>query len=83
MVFLAVIPTAFAYVLYARGLRRLTAGETATLTLAEPLTAALLGAIVLSERPSTVAVGGAGLVLAGLLMLALPRADPLAAKTPL
>ena len=38
--YLGAIPTALAYVLFARGLRRLTAGETATLTLAEPLTAA-------------------------------------------
>jgi DME family drug/metabolite transporter len=70
MVFLAVVPTALAYVLFARGLRELTAGETATLTLAEPLTAALLGAVVLGERPGIVAVAGAVLVLTGLLALA-------------
>jgi DME family drug/metabolite transporter len=68
--FLAVVPTALAYVLFARGLRELTAGETATLTLAEPLTAALLGAVVLGERPGIVAVAGAVLVLTGLLALA-------------
>ena len=44
-VFLGVIPTALAYVLFARGLRRLSASETATLTLAEPLTAGVLGAV--------------------------------------
>ena len=43
--FLGTIPTALAYVLFARGLRRLSASETATLTLAEPLTAGALGAI--------------------------------------
>ena len=37
--FLGAVPTALAYVLFARGLRELTPGETATLTLAEPLTA--------------------------------------------
>lgn len=83
VVFLGVIPTALAYVAFARGLKQLTAGETATLTLAEPLTATLLGAIVLSERPSATAVAGAALVLAGLLMLALPRPDALAVETPL
>jgi DME family drug/metabolite transporter len=72
-IYLAVIPTALAYALYARGLRRLTAGETATLTLAEPLTATLLGAIVLGERPGALAVAGAVLILGGLLVLALPR----------
>jgi DME family drug/metabolite transporter len=34
--FLGVVPTALAYVLFARGLRSLSASEAATLTLAEP-----------------------------------------------
>jgi drug/metabolite transporter, DME family len=71
--FLGVVPTAVAYVLFARGLERLSAAETATLTLAEPLTAALLGLIVLSERLSPAAALGAALVLAGLVVLAAPR----------
>jgi DME family drug/metabolite transporter len=74
--FLGVIPTALAYVLFARGLKRLTAAETATLTLAEPLTATLLGVIVLAERLSAPAALGAGLVLTGLLVLALPERRP-------
>jgi len=69
--FLGVVPTALAYVLFARGLRRLTASETATLTLAEPLTAGALGAIVLAEPLTAMSVAGAGLVLAGLLSLAI------------
>jgi DME family drug/metabolite transporter len=83
--FLGAVPTALAYVLFARGLRRLTPGETATLTLAEPLTAALLGVLLLGERPGAVAVAGAVLVLAGLLALALParRPAPAAGATPL
>ena len=73
--FLGAIPTALAYVLFARGLRHLTPGETATLTLAEPLTATGLGILVLSERPGAAAAAGAALVLAGLLALAArPRA---------
>ena len=71
-VFLGAVPTALAYVLFARGLRRLDAGETATLTLAEPLTATALGIVVLDERPEAVAALGAALVLAGLVALALP-----------
>ena len=70
--FLGAIPTALAYVLFARGLRHLTPGETATLTLAEPLTATGLGVLALGERPGAVAAAGAALVLAGLLVLALP-----------
>src|SRR3954449_10012910 len=72
IVFLGVIPTALAYLLFARGLKRLSAAETATLTLAEPLTAALLGVIVLSERMSAPAAVGAALILSGLLVLAAP-----------
>lgn len=71
-IYLAVIPTAIAYIAFARGLRGLSAGDTATLTLAEPLTAAALGALVLGERPGALAIAGAALVLAGLVALALP-----------
>jgi DME family drug/metabolite transporter len=72
IVFLGIVPTAVAYLLFARGLRRLSAAETATLTLAEPLTAALLGVIVLSERMSAPAAAGGALILGGLLVLAAP-----------
>ena len=68
--FLGVVPTAVAYVLFARGLRRLSASETSTLTLAEPLTAGMLGAIVLAEPLTAASAAGAGLVMAGLLALA-------------
>jgi drug/metabolite transporter, DME family len=70
--FLGAVPTALAYILFARGLRSLTPGETATLTLAEPLTATGLGILALGERPGVVAAIGAGLVLAGLIALAAP-----------
>jgi DME family drug/metabolite transporter len=70
--YLGAVPTALAYVLFARGLRRLPAGEVATLTLAEPLTATALGALVLGERPGALALAGVALVLAGLAALAAP-----------
>jgi DME family drug/metabolite transporter len=69
---LGIVPTAIAYIAFARGLQGLSAGEVATLTLAEPLTAAALGAVVLGERPGGLAVAGAALVLLGLVALALP-----------
>lgn len=71
--FLGVVPTAGAYLLFARGLKHLSAAETATLTLAEPLTATLLGVIVLAERLNAPAVVGAALILSGLLVLAAPE----------
>src|SRR3954464_9046459 len=70
--YLGAIPTAVAYVLFARGLRSLASGETATLVLAEPLTAAALGGGPLGEQPSAATGAGAALVLAGLAVLALP-----------
>jgi drug/metabolite transporter, DME family len=78
--FLGVVPTALAYVLFARGLRRLSASETATLTLAEPLTAGVLGAVVLAEPMTATSAIGAGLVLAGLLALGLRLPAPAVAS---
>ena len=76
--------------------KRLSASETATLTLAEPLTAGVLGAVVLAEPMTAMSAAGAGLVLAGLLALGVrlpapavaspsaPRHDPsMAAPRPL
>jgi DME family drug/metabolite transporter len=75
-VYLGAVPTALAYILFARGLERIGAGETATLTLAEPVTAAALGFVVLGERPGAAAFVGAALVLAGLALLAVRTGAP-------
>jgi DME family drug/metabolite transporter len=72
--YLGAIPTALAYVLFARGLRSLTSGETATIVLVEPVTAAALGVVALGEQASVTAGIGAALVLAGLAVLAVPAA---------
>jgi DME family drug/metabolite transporter len=72
-VYLGAIPTALAYVLFARGLRALPTAEVATLTLAEPVTAAALGTIVLGEQLSPAAALGAAMVIGGLAALALRR----------
>ena len=68
---LGLVATAAAYLLYAHGLRRLAAGTVGTLSLAEPLTAAVLGLLVLHERPEPRAAVGAAVLLAGLLLAAL------------
>jgi len=68
--YLGVVPTALAYVLFARGLTRLPAATVTTLVLAEPLVAALLGAAVLGERLDVGDVAGCALVLTGLVVLA-------------
>jgi DME family drug/metabolite transporter len=79
--FRGIVPTAVAYLLFANGLKHLSASETATLTLAEPLTAGVLGAVVLAESLTATALVGAGLVLAGLVALAV-RPPLVAAAAP-
>ena len=71
VLFLGVVPTAVAYVLFARGLRRLQASEAATITLLEPVTAAALGVFVLGERVTGAGIVGAALVLSALGLLAM------------
>lgn len=67
---LGVVATAAAYALFGRGLATVSAASATTLTLAEPLTAAVLGVTVLGERLGPAGFGGAVLVFAGLLLLA-------------
>jgi drug/metabolite transporter, DME family len=74
VLYLGIVPTALAYVLFGRGLRALDASEVTTIVLAEPLTATVLGALVLDERVGVGGAIGASLVLAGLAVLAFPRA---------
>lgn len=69
---LAVGPTAVAYTLYYRGLRTEAAATAALLTLAEPLTAAVLGAVVLGDRLGTLGIAG-GLMLGMALVRAAAR----------
>jgi len=74
--YLGVLPTAVAYVLFARGLGRLSAATVTTLVLAEPLVATLLGVAVLGEQLTVGAAVGCSLVLAGLVVLALGAQAP-------
>jgi DME family drug/metabolite transporter len=70
---LGVVATALAYVLFSRGLQRTPVTTAATLSLAEPLTAATLGLVVLGERLTTGGLAGTILLCAGLLVLARPQ----------
>lgn len=81
-VFLGVVPTALAYVLFARGLRTLSASEASTLTLAEPLTAAALGVAILGEHVTGAGALGAALVLGGLLVLGVRPRRPAPVPVP-
>ncbi|WP_341253921.1 DMT family transporter [Euzebya pacifica] len=61
-----------AYLLFGAGLREVTAAVGATLSLAEPLTAAILAVGILAERPSVTQVVGAAAIGIGLGLLAVP-----------
>lgn len=66
---LALATVGVAYSFFGRGLALVPAGAAVTLTLAEPLTAAVLGVVVVGERLPASAVVGAALVFAGLAYL--------------
>ncbi len=69
---LGVLTTAGAYLLFGRGLSRIPVAVAATMSLAEPLTASLLGAFLLGERLSATQWTGALLLLTGLALAAAP-----------
>ncbi len=69
IVHLGILVTVVSYALFARGLMGVTASTAVTLSLAEPLTAGILGVIVVGERLSFSAVLGILLLLAGLYWL--------------
>jgi DME family drug/metabolite transporter len=79
---LGIATTTVAYFLFGRGLRVLPAGPTATLVLAEPLVATILGVFILGEHLGIAGWAGAALVAAGLGLQGLasirsgPRGEP-------
>ena len=64
-----VVTTALSYVLFATGLKSTPVAAAATLSLSEPLTAAVLGMTVLNEPILLTTISGAVLVALGLLVL--------------
>ena len=72
---------AASYLLFGRGIAGVTVAAATTLSLAEPLTAATLGVVVLDEHLTGVAVAGMVLVFAGLAVLAV-RPRPWRARVP-
>jgi drug/metabolite transporter, DME family len=79
-VYLGVVTTVIAYLLYGRGLRTVAAPVAVTLGLAEPVVAAILGLAVLGERLTAASI--AGLVLVGLALGALAAGRRPAAPPP-
>ncbi|MEU8058718.1 DMT family transporter [Microbispora bryophytorum] len=70
--YLGCATTGLAYLLYGRGLRTTPVATAATLALAEPAVAALLGVVALREHLSPVSWAGLALLALGLVVVALP-----------
>jgi drug/metabolite transporter, DME family len=68
---LGLVTAGLAYWLFARGLVLVPVSTAVTLSLAEPLTAGLLGVVVLGEVLTLPAFSGIALIFAGLLLLTL------------
>jgi DME family drug/metabolite transporter len=77
---LGIGPTAGAYTLYFRGLRKAPASTAALLSLIEPLTAAVLAALVLGNRLSATGIAGAVMLLAAVVRTV--RADSVQRRFP-
>ncbi len=69
LVYLGLVPTAAAYVIFGVGLRRVTATAAGIATLLEPVTASALGVLVFGERLSAMGWTGAALLLGALALL--------------
>lgn len=69
---LGIVTTAVAYLLFGWGLARLTAVTVSTLTLAEPLGATILGLLVLHEHLTAVSAIGLALIAVGLAVVSVP-----------
>jgi DME family drug/metabolite transporter len=75
---LGLVTTTLAYVLFGVGLRGLAPATVSTLTLAEPLTAGVLGVLLLGEQLSPVAALGLVVLASGIVVLAIPVRTPAA-----
>jgi DME family drug/metabolite transporter len=82
LVYIGVVPTVVAYWLFYRGLRSTSPEVAGVLTLLEPLTAAVLAAIVVHEALTGWAVLGAVLMLAAVAALYLRRPAPDVGEVP-
>lgn len=70
---LGIATMALSYWLFARGLQTVQVASAVTLSLAEPMTAAMLGIVVLGEQLNMQAFAGISLIFAGLFVLVMRR----------
>ncbi|MFJ7737226.1 DMT family transporter [Lysinibacillus sp. NPDC097287] len=71
MLFMGVMCTSVAYLLFLSGLQKISSSSAVTLSLAEPLTAAVLGVFFVGEYLSVTSWTGVAMLLGGILVLTL------------
>ncbi|WP_342508089.1 EamA family transporter [Sporosarcina sp. FSL K6-2383] len=71
VLYLGIATTSIAYILFSAGLKRIPSSSAVTLSLAEPLTAAVLSVLVVGEQLNMTSWMGVALLLGGILVLTL------------
>lgn len=71
MLFMALAATTLAYILFLAGLQKISSSAAVTLSLAEPLTAAMLGVFLIGEYLTVTSWIGVGMLLSGIIVLTL------------
>ena len=71
VLYLGIVTTSVAYILFSAGLKRIPSSSAVTLSLAEPLTAAILSVLVVGERLNGTSWMGIAMLLGGILVLTL------------
>ncbi|WP_409367738.1 DMT family transporter [Lysinibacillus sp. 38-6] len=69
MLFMGVMCTSIAYLLFLSGLQKINSSSAVTLSLAEPLTAAMLGVLLVGEHLSATSWCGVAMLLGGIVVL--------------
>jgi DME family drug/metabolite transporter len=73
MAYLGIFTTTISYIFFAKGLKLISVAKTTTLSLGEPLTASLLGIIVLGETLNSMVVAGILCLFTGIAVLSVER----------
>jgi drug/metabolite transporter, DME family len=73
ILYLGIAATGLSYILFSTGLKQIPSSSAVTLSLAEPLTASLLGVLVVGETLSGTSWSGVFLLLCGIIVLTLSK----------
>ncbi|MDQ0428188.1 DME family drug/metabolite transporter [Planomicrobium stackebrandtii] len=78
LIYLGIGATSLSYIWFSFGLKQIPSSSAVTLSLAEPLTAAILGVLVVGEELSVLSWIGVGLLLCGIIVLTMAKRRKLA-----